>query len=336
MNRRRFSQCVLATGLGGASLSVQGCGETPPPVSASPAPSLEPTPITPDAAPSPFDRHEVTHGAMRLVLTPGHGGSISALQWNGVDLLRPAPAEPHDILEAASFPIAPIVNRIPNATFQFEDRDVRLTPNLLDLPDFFHGQGWRSPWTLERSEEGVAVLQFIHESGEWPWRYVSRQTFSLLPSGVRMELAVKNLSDSNMPAGLGFHPYFQRTPQTRLKTVYDGYWATDEARRPQARADGSYRKDWLAGDDFNDTVDTDHTHFGFAGEAVLTDPDLPTLTLTADPTCDNLHVYAPAGGDFACVEPVTDRADPFGETPLQIRILAPEEELSIWMEINAS
>ena len=291
--------------------------------------------VTPqETLPAPH-RVRLEHNDVLLEVAPHVGGSISQLVVRGRPLLRELPLNSNNVLEASSFPLVPIINRIPAGRFSFEGHNVELQPNLPGSPDFLHGQGWRSSWSLTHQDAEHISLRFKHSRGEWPWTYVAQQHFSIIHEGLRVELSVHNTSSEKMPAGLGFHPYFLRTPQTRVKTQYDGYWEANEALHPQEKRAGSYQKDWCQGDLVVGDVLTDHTHYGFGGLAEIYEPNGPTIVMRANPACQNLHIYTPTEGPSFCLEPVTDRADPFNEEPRRIKILEPDESYSIWMEITA-
>ena len=78
-----------------------------------------------------------------------------------------------NVLEAASFPLVPFVNRIRDGRFPFRGREVRLAPNMAGDPSPLHGQGWLSPWPIEQASDREALLGFRHDAGEWPWAYES-------------------------------------------------------------------------------------------------------------------------------------------------------------------
>ena len=275
----------------------------------------------------------ITANNARLSVDPQFGGSVALFQIGEHHIFRPTRPGATSILDVGCFPIVPVVNRIPNGRFSLDGRDIKLQPNLLDLPDFFHGQGWRSSWKLAAHEASKMTIQLEHERGEWPWRYRATQSFDLRPDGCRFELAVENLDTERMPAGLGFHPYYPRTDKTRMKSQYKGYWATNESMHPQEQIEGSFRKDWNAGDDFVDTMPTDHTHYGYVGPTFIFEPGRPTIKISSSENCDNMHVYYPPGGDFFCFEPVTDRADPFDEKPRQIKLIESGESYSMFMDV---
>ncbi|MEI9903363.1 MAG: hypothetical protein WDN06_04840 [Asticcacaulis sp.] len=156
-------------------------------------------------------------------IDPGYGGALRAFTHRGRDVFRRTPEGSGNILDAAFFALVPICNRIADGRFAFGGHDVRLTPNLLNLPDFFHGHGWRLPWGLLEADDTSATLRLTHGKDEWPWPYEARLHYGLSEKGLRIDLDVTNLADDAMPAGLGFHPYFDLTPGLRLQTSYDGY-----------------------------------------------------------------------------------------------------------------
>src|SRR3990170_6042304 len=118
-------------------------------------------------------------GGLELSLNPSIGGSISALEWiegdRRVPVLRKCNSCPENVLEAASFPLVPYVNRIRGGRFAFRGREVRLAPNMAGEPSPLHGQGWLAPWTVEDAGEAKATLMFVHPAVEWPWHFQARQ-----------------------------------------------------------------------------------------------------------------------------------------------------------------
>ncbi len=272
------------------------------------------------------------HGFM-LDVDPGYGGALRAFARDGRDIFRRTPQGSDDILDAAFFALVPICNRVAGGRFSFGGQDVQLTPNLLDLPDFFHGHGWRSPWGLLDSDEESVTLRLTHGKGEWPWSYEAHLTYRLTARGLRIDLDVTNLAEDAMPAGLGFHPYFPLTPGLRLTTTYDGYWSRDAHGRPDQWRKGHFHRDWAAGEGLAGS-ETDHTFTGFGGEATVFDGERPLLRLMASREMRDIHIYTPSEANFYCLEPVSDRPDPFNEKPLRIRSLLPGESLSAWMTVE--
>ncbi len=274
-------------------------------------------------------------GDMRLGLNPALGGSISSLRWKEHDVMRSTPPGTSEITEMASFPLVPIVNRIPEGKFTFEGQSVDLEGNFLGLADFIHGFGWREAWTVVSKSPNSAALSFHYPAGgAWPWPFEARQKFQITDKTLRVELSVRNLSDKNMPADLGFHPFFPTTPNTRLFADYEGHWVNNELGHAVKRVVGSYRQDFTQGSGLNDPVMTDQTHYGWRGEATLKEIGRPDIRIIADKSCRNLHVFFPPNGNYVAIEPTRGRGNPFGVLPQEYRILSPNEESSIWMQVD--
>ncbi len=272
------------------------------------------------------------HG-FRIEVDPGLGGCLRRFSRGEVDVFRPMPRASAKILDAAFFALVPVCNRIADGRFSFGGHEVRLTPNLLDLPDFFHGDGWRSVWGLLDQDAASVTLRLERGKGAWPWPYEALLTYRLVETGLRVDLSVTNLAQDAMPAGLGFHPYFSLTPGLRLKTGYDGYWSRDENGRPDRWHEWHLNRDWIGGNGLEGSA-TDHTFTGFSGEAMVSDGARPLYRMTASPEMRDIHVFTPQGADFYCIEPVSDRPDPFNEHPLRIRTLQPGESLAAWMAVE--
>ncbi len=280
-------------------------------------------------------------GRLTLTLSPSIGGAISAFEWIRREVPRPILRKCHrsleKILDAASFPLVPYVNRIRGGRFTFRGRDVRLAPNMDGDPSPLHGQGWLNPWTVEYREERRAVLRFTHEAGEWPWTYEAQQEFALDEGGLELVLTCRNLSRDSMPCGLGQHPYFPCGPETRLDTQVSCAWTIDEHVLPvdKVPADGRFdlRNRAVCGQDL------DNGFGGWSGEARMSDPDWPYEIRVSSPDARFFQLYSPPEGGFFVAEPVTHANAapnaPEEEWPeLGLRVLESGEEMKLAMRID--
>src|SRR3954447_24722427 len=169
-----------------------------------------------------MDRVRLSASELRLELSPSIGGRLSAFEWvdqgSARPILRKCQTPLEKVLDAASFPLVPYVNRIRGGCFTFRGREVQIAPNMPGDSSPLHGQGWLNRWTVEESDDTSATLIFRHEPGEWPWHYQAWQHFSLYEQGLVLTLTCWNESRDPMPCGLGLHPYFPCGPETRLDT----------------------------------------------------------------------------------------------------------------------
>ena len=244
-----------------------------------------------------------------------------------------------NVLDAASFPLVPYVNRIRGGAFTFRGREVRLRPNMPGDPSPLHGQGWLNPWKVEESGDRYAVLSFRHAAGEWPWDYEARQEFALDERGLSASIECRNSSGEPMPCGLGFHPYFPCAPETRLDTRVTHVWTIDEHVLPVDRIQATGRYDLenrkVCGQDLDN---------GFAGwghEARMTDPAWPFALTMSSADADFFQLYSPREGGIFVAEPVTHANAalnaPEEDWPeLGIRVLEPGEEMRLDMRLEVT
>jgi aldose 1-epimerase len=266
-------------------------------------------------------------GAARLTLDPPRGGAIREFDWQGVPIFRPTePAAGDEPLEVACFPMIPFVNRIARGRFEFGGRSVQLSRNWSGDPHPLHGYGWRAPWSVVGGSSSSATIRFDGGGNEWPWQYRGEQHFQLLPDGLSIELSIENLSDTRMPAMLGLHPYFHDAAHARLSAALPRVWLTDEAALPVAEAPTPPAWGFDPGRIVN-TIPLDHCFSGWDGIATLRWPDRTVTVRATDCSC--LQIYAPAGKDFFCVEPLSAAAGALGRKSDQLIVIAPGERAAI-------
>lgn len=278
----------------------------------------------------------LSEGALELALAPAIGGSIARLDYiadgRRTPVLRPSPAPLRSVLEAASFPLVPFVNRIRGGEFEFRGRAVRLAPNMAGDPSPLHGQGWLSPWRVERWDMTSAELLFDHPPGEWPWAYRSSQQFELDGGGLSMRIACRNACEQPMPCGLGIHPYFNCGTDTRIRTGVQHVWTVDEQVLPVSREPAVGRYDITDSNVCGRGLDNGYD--GWSGKAMFSDPAWPFDVILTAPGVDFFQLYSPAAGGIFVAEPVTHANDALSNPEAQwaalgIRILAPGETMAL-------
>ena len=277
-------------------------------------------------------------GDWRLTLRPDLGGAVAGLTWRGEPVLRPTPDDAADVLRTACFPLLPYANRIAEAAFAWRGRSISLRPSPGFEPHALHGVGWRAPWSVEADDTDATVLAFRHAAdADWPWAFTARQVFALDEAGLSIQLALTNRADQAAPAGLGLHPYFVRTAETRLGLRAPEVWISDPTLIPRRLAPSAALVDWSACPRLADVPPIDHAYANWTGPAELIEPHR-RLRLSASPNAAWVHVFTPAGEDFVCVEPVTHRPDavnaPAGEAS-GLMSLAPGETLAMSIRVEA-
>ncbi len=272
-----------------------------------------------------------------LSVDPRIGGSVDAASWKRQTILDRRTGG--SVLEMACFPLVPFSNRIAGSSFSFGGREVALSPNHPADPScpVLHGFGWLSPWEVIDKRESSLELSLNRSAAEWPWKFASSLSYAVFSYGFTAELGITNLSEDEMPVGLGFHPYFPRNEHTLFRALHTGEWQTDEKcipthldKRPQAI-------DWWSGHPVaTHKVDTVYT--GREGAMVVQWPDrgIGARILPSD-DLPNTTVYVPHDEDYFCVEPVSHMTDAFNRerNDSGMRVLGPGASWKVSMRIEA-
>lgn len=280
-------------------------------------------------------------GPLELVLSPETGGSIARFEFSqggrAVPILRGCPFAPAHVLEAASFPLVPYVNRIRDGQFNFTGKTICLAPNMAGDPSPLHGQGWLNPWRVVAASRTEATLEFDHKAGEWPWAYRAQQRFHLDDSSLEIALSCRNLSAGPMPCGLGQHPYFNCSGETRIATQVTDVWTIDEYVLPIERIAAAGRYD-LSGRTVCG-LGLDHGFGGWNGTARFTDPAWPFAIEMSSPDAPFFQLYSPIQGGLFVAEPVSHANAALNAAEEQwadlgMQILVPGEEMSLVMRLD--
>jgi aldose 1-epimerase len=262
-------------------------------------------------------------GRLAVDLAPAAGGSIERFAIDGVDLLRPMAAA--DVASgkgnnAAAYPLVPYSNRIRNGELAFEGRVFHLKRNWPGINHAMHGDGWAHPWQIEQADGRSAEISYLHErAGDecgWPFRYRARQFYRLEEDRLIVRIALENLEEQPVPAGIGLHPFFVRDAETELACRCQAVWAADAEVLPIERV--AVPPAW----DFSRSrkvgvVALDNCFDGWDGHATIVWPQRRLeLTLEASPPFRHLVIFTPPGREFFCVEPVSHANGLVGLSPL--------------------
>lgn len=280
-------------------------------------------------------------GPLELVLAPAIGGSVARFTYTDGDrtvpILRGCPSAPAHVLEAASFPLVPYVNRVRGGQFTFRGQTVQLALNMAGDASPLHGQGWINTWKVITASANEAMFEYQHETGEWPWSYRAEQRFKLDETSLEVLLACRNLSPDPMPCGLGQHPYFLCSAETRIRTHVEHVWTIDADVLPldKIAATGDYdlAERAVCG------LGLDHGFGGWGGTATFSDPDWPFDITMSSPDAAFFQLYSPHSGGLFVAEPVT-HANAALNAPeeqwagLGLRILQPDEEMTLSMRVE--
>lgn len=262
-------------------------------------------------------------------------------QVNGelLPLFRPciAPAEALNPVHVASYPMVPFGNRVREHRFRFEGREIAFKPNQPWFPEYLHGDGWVSDWSIASVDRGRIGMTLVrHGDDVSPYNYVAEQVYALDESSLTIELKVTNAGSESLPFGLGHHPHFAWRPETFVKLGPEGrYWSEDARYMPEAIVP------FPADVDFSEfaapplrRVNNLIEDWSRQADVIWNNEGL-SLTMTASDAFRFLMVFArapatPSGEhpDFFCLEPMTHRVGGHEQGDGGLATLRPGESMS--------
>lgn len=238
--------------------------------------------------------------------------------------------------------MVPFANRVAGARFAWMGRRVKLPHNFQGETCAIHGFSWQSQWVLDAKDETSCSLSHEWPSHTcdatsdadvgWPWAYRTEQHFRLGPEGCLMTLSITNRSGGIMPAGLGFHPYFRRRPESLLTFGADRMFEIGPDLIPNGKSSDPQRfADFTQGAKLPDIL-VDNCFSGWEGVATLED-DLGTIEI-ATSGASHLHLYSPPKENFLCLEPVSHLPDALNQFPADVTVLHQGQRASMTMQIS--
>lgn len=287
---------------------------------------------------------EIAAGDLALGLAPDIGGSVAWFSWRGTDLMRRgsrADLASRNPLGMAAYPMAPYCGRLAERRFDFAGSTYRLADNFAGHPHSIHGNARLKPWAVREATASRCLIELRHDAPDdhWPFRYRASQIFVLDAAGLDYVFEIRNEDQDARPAGLGWHPFFRKTPKTEIGVELATIWENDPRMLPVARRPVPKSLDFRARRMIGDTA-LDNGFSGWDGRAEIVWPEIGAgLRMTAGAECPHLVIYAPQGGDFVCIEPasiVGDGLNKFarGETDTGTRVLAPGESFALRVRLD--
>ena len=278
---------------------------------------------------------------LRTEFAPEAGASLVSLstRQEGAWLLltRPTPPQVRDAWSMASFILAPFSNFIPGGCFDFDGQSIQLVCNLGG--DAIHGDAYRHPWQVTAAQADRLVCRLDSSQipdFNFPFSLALEARYTLAGETLESTLSLTNTGLHAMPAGLGFHPFFNRilpgpsaaaaTLQFQAKGVYPPLPSGPMHPAPPNQ-------------DFSAPVavaerELNHCFGGWDRTAQIRYPGAGLgLNLDCDDLFGHLVVFIPPGEDYFCVEPVSHANNAFnlaarGQPGTGMRALAPGETLS--------
>ena len=242
-----------------------------------------------------------------------------------------------DILKLGGFPLAPFCNRIEGGRFDFEGAGCKVPLNWPPDPSVaIHGLSWQRSWATDSHTADRLMLSQTIDEEYSAFRYAAELTFDVATEVAQTELTIRNIGERKLPFGVGFHPYFRRTPQAVVAFETDGWLEPDARCLPVAWHPLGSAQDARAGRLVDAFSGTDATFTGWKQRAWLSWPELGArIELEAGGAARALHAYVPDGRTFLCLEPVSHVTDVMNRRQFarygDMDVLAPGAALGISM-----
>lgn len=262
----------------------------------------------------------------QIGILPQTGGSIAfgRTQHEGAwyDVFRPTHETDYtNSGKCASFVMVPWSNRIRDGKFIFNGQQYQLPINHKD-GTAIHGIGRDVEWTVRKQEAGRIELGMDTRKVKryFPMPFTSKVDLRLNGKKFSISIEIKNVGKAPMPAGMGHHPYFQRTlinsnDFAKIKIPYSHYFALEnmmaigEALPIPKNAIWDYQRLRLLGDKPLDHVLTKRE--GKQPIRIQYALSKRELIIRPDPIFEHLVFYAPLRENFFAIEPVTNVNDGF-------------------------
>lgn len=273
-------------------------------------------------------------GDVSATVVPSLGGGLARFDFAGHSVFRPWPeGGTDDPFALACNLLIPWSNRISGGGFHADGIFHPLGPNLPGERYPIHGNGFQSEWAVGTTTSNTAELTF-ESNGPGPYRYSGAVRYAVTDYSLNIMLSATNNAPIALPFGLGLHPWFLRTPETKLQApavsvcletkdhLSDRFEPLDRCAdwdfcRPSPLPPG-----WI-----------NNLFAGWPGLASIFRPDGGMVVeIQASPELQFYMLYSPsAESDFFCFEPVSHVVDAHNCTLNSgwngLRRLAPGEKI---------
>ena len=248
----------------------------------------------------------------------------------------------------------PFAGRIWGAKFRFRDKLYELEEGD-DQGNAIHGFVFNRPWrvTDQSKDRVVGAFQASVDDDRllthWPTDFRITAEYRIARNVLSCELTVENPGDTDLPFGLGTHPYFRvplggpRAADCRVSVPVGEDWELEDLL-PTGRHAHTALCDQLSGGMAFGEMKLDNVFGGLRFNdgrltATVHDPSTGrTLAQTFDDSFTTCVVFNPPTRESVCIEPYTTVPDAFSlrerGTDPSLEILTPGESFRARFEIR--
>ena len=263
--------------------------------------------------------------------------------------LMPEVGSPSYDRDSACFLMVPYSNRIADGRFRFLKKDYQLdNADNHAIHGDVRGRSWH---TEERSAERVAFAfdSSHHRHVNWPWPFAARAEYRIRDHALSATLILCNRSSEAMPAGLGWHPFFNRSLRSGEEEVRlcfktpSVYPDANDNRIPSGPPRVSNpEEDFTSETALPADRDIDACYRGYDGRGYISWPKSRVrLDFHCSPSCGHLIIFNPTSRPYFAVEPVTHANNGVnlldgGDEGCGVHVLQPGESLEAHFDLTVS
>jgi aldose 1-epimerase len=159
---------------------------------------------------------EIKSNLLTMEFCPELGGSVSKFSYYTDDQRfalmpswQPDLTNPESAFNASSYICAPYPNRIKGANFKFDDKIISITD--IPIEHALHGYVMTRPWRITATRSNFIKMSFDSNDFSnitYPFPFSCTQSYEVIDRTLQACLTITNSGQTEMPAGLCFHPYF--------------------------------------------------------------------------------------------------------------------------------
>jgi aldose 1-epimerase len=167
-----------------------------------------------------FKRYTLAHSnvPLKIQFVPERGGCLLSLVMEGEEVLDgyQTPEELDFNNWGKSGVLYPFPNRLKDGRFTWQGKTYQFPTNDATHQNALHGFGMQRPlevMEVEVDEDNAKIRlegKYTGDHAHYPWPFTFGLTYELhAPNQLWVKFSLRNDADVAIPAGLGWHPYFQ-------------------------------------------------------------------------------------------------------------------------------
>lgn len=181
-----------------------------------------------------LDRISVVHSSenFNIEIYPNLGASLQRFVKNNIQIIDGISNDDEGLetykQRYNSSWLFPFPNRIENGKYLFEGKEYQLKTNETALHNALHGFVYNKNFDLIQEEvsENFTELKFHYSYGGaiqgYPFPFDFQVSYTIKLNTIEINIKALNTGSSNMPFGIGWHPYFKSDALSKSILNFDG------------------------------------------------------------------------------------------------------------------